>query len=96
MEVFIRPALKGELIRHLNDVACDNRVVNLCYGSPSVNAQDKLNNWGKVRPVVQARKILYITTGGKRSTKKIHTIVMPDGSPCRWFEFVNGRIESAY
>ena len=44
LEAFHEPRPEGMVARHLNDVKEDNRAVNLAWGTPSDNMQDRLRN----------------------------------------------------
>lgn len=41
LETFVGPRPMNHLARHLNDVACDNRACNLCWGTSLENLADK-------------------------------------------------------
>lgn len=43
-EAFHGPRPVGRECRHLNDVKTDNRAVNLAWGTPSENCQDRVRN----------------------------------------------------
>lgn len=44
LEAFDRPRKSGELCRHLNDDPLDNRIENLCWGTPAENNYDAVRN----------------------------------------------------
>ncbi len=41
---FVGPCPEGQEVRHLNDVKTDNRLENLCYGTPADNYADSIRN----------------------------------------------------
>lgn len=44
LEAFVGPCPPGQQCRHLNDISDDNRLENLCWGTPTENARDKIHN----------------------------------------------------
>ena len=44
LETFIGPRPEGFVCRHLNGNALDNRLENLCWGTPKENAQDSIRH----------------------------------------------------
>ncbi len=44
LEAFVGPCPEGLQARHLNDVPTDNRLVNLCWGTPHDNMMDRRRN----------------------------------------------------
>lgn len=44
LEAFVGKRPQGCVCRHLNGVATDNRIENLCWGTPKENAQDSIRH----------------------------------------------------
>lgn len=44
LETFVGPCPDGQQCRHLNDIQNDNRLANLCWGTPKENAGDRRRN----------------------------------------------------
>ncbi|KAF5069667.1 HNH endonuclease [anaerobic digester metagenome] len=44
LETFVGARPEGMLCRHLNGNALDNRLINLCWGTPKQNAQDSIRH----------------------------------------------------
>lgn len=48
-ETWLGERPKGQVTRHLNDNPQDNRVSNLCYGTPKQNGEDMVRNGNSLR-----------------------------------------------
>lgn len=74
MAAFVRPALPGEQVRHMDGRKFNNRLDNLRYGSASDNARDKLRhgthregeaiNTAKLSPEIVLAIVESLTIGG--------------------------------
>lgn len=74
LEAFVGKRPFGMVVRHLNGVAIDNRISNLCYGTPKNNSEDGIklgetprgekNGQAKLtkEDVIEIRKLFF--TGG--------------------------------
>lgn len=71
---FVGPKPKNCQCRHLDDVPTNNKISNLCWGTPKQNAEDRDRNGGTARgeraglaklcndEVLKIRKLRYILT----------------------------------
>ena len=57
---FVGPKPQGLFSRHFNDIGDDNRLVNLAYGTPKENDEDRILNGGYKYTPSQIRHMRYL------------------------------------
>lgn len=81
LESFVGPRPKGQLVRHLNDVKTDNRLVNLAWGTYEENYADAIRNGRHGMPHLGAVNLAktHCPKGHPLSGDNLYTRVKPDG-----------------